>query len=141
MKISKNFSLVELVGPSVYNYMGDHSAKFLNPQMVKFNQALRDKFGPSIVNNWASGGNFKESGHRLWDTKTGAKGSAHKFGMATDNKYRDATPDEVRAHILANQAYWLEQGLTRIEDGAYAPTWVHADCIYTGVDYIVVIKP
>ena len=141
MQITKDFKLVELVGPEIYEYMGDHSAQLLNPSALKWVQAARDKFGPCVINDWSWGGRFKESGHRLWDTKTGAKASQHKFGNAFDLKFKSVDPDEVRHEILKNQEYWMNLGLTRIEANEYAPTWMHGDSKVTGLSYIQVIKP
>lgn len=138
----KNFSITELVGPEIYEYHGDHFSWFLLDQTaLKVLQALREEFGPCVVNNWNSGGQFKESGLRERTTKTGAKNSAHKFGMAFDCKFKNYSADEVRKAVLENEQKWLNLGMTRIEDGAYSPTWLHFDVIPTGMDKIHVIKP
>jgi hypothetical protein len=40
-----------------------------------------------------------------------------------------------------NEQQWMEAGLTVIEDGAYAPTWVHIDVRHTGKREIFIVKP
>lgn len=141
MKLPEHFTLTELVGPEVYKYHGINAIYLLDPVAIKVLGALRKTFGPCVVNNWASGGQFKESGHRLMTTKTGAKNSMHKFGMAFDCKFTNVSPDQARRDILADQSYWRHLGLTRLEDGAFAPTWVHFDVKPVPGNEIVIIKP
>ena len=75
------------------------------------------------------------------DTTIGGFLSQHKFGRAFDWNVRDITPDEVRADIMANQEDWIVAGLTTIEDGAFARTWIHGDSRYTRMDKILIVQP
>ena len=42
---------------------------------------------------------------------------------------------------MSNEELFLNMGLTRIEDGAFAPTWLHIDRAWTGDNKIHVVKP
>lgn len=110
--------------------------------MIEFMQFVRNRYNvPVTVNNWHTGGQFSERGFRLPNTSIGAKLSQHKFGRACDFNVKGMTPDEVRADILNHQDEFIAAGLTTIEAGEYAPTWVHADCRFTRSDEILIVKP
>ena len=108
----------------------------------------------TVYYNWNGGGNFNYRGFRpdsfyyQWDASISAytskrkgKLSQHRMGRAIDFNISGLECDEVRAEFLKNEKEWLEMGLTTIEDGAYAPTWVHIDIRHTGKDSIFVVKP
>lgn len=133
MKISPNFDLVELVDPVTYKQRGDKSIELLDNRLITLAQAFSDFFEVSItINNWATGGQYHESGLRRLDTTTGAKLSQHKFGRAADFKIEGISPEEARNSIRKNWAFFKSKGLTTIEKDT--PTWVHADCRFTGLD-------
>lgn len=69
-----------------------------------------------------------------------ARYSQHKFGRAVDFHVKNMTPDEVRQYILDNEQEFLNMGLTRLEHGDDAPTWVHLDLAWTGLDSIYVFR-
>lgn len=139
----KNFAITELIGRKVYEYHGDYYSWFLlDETALRVLQALRDEFGPCVVNDWNSGGKFRESGLRNRYTDTGAHNSAHKFGRAFDCKFKNYSADEVREAVLKDEKKWLDLGLTRFEDGAYAKTWFHFDTMPNKVTgKIQIIKP
>jgi len=106
-------------------------------------QYLREKTGLSItINNWATGGQYKESGLRRMDTTTGARWSQHKYGRALDLKVSGKSPKEVHAIIHEHSKYLVDnQLLTTVENVNATPTWTHIDCRYTGLDRILVVNP
>ena len=142
MPISKNFIIQEFVPQSVYEKWGEKSIWFVQPRIILLAQFLREKFGrPVTINDWHNGGSYQERGYRLPDSPTGGYQSQHKFGNAIDFNIYDLTPDEIRHEILANQSVFMSNGLTTLEDAAYAPTWVHGDCRNTRMDEILIVKP
>lgn len=142
MQIRPNFDLREFVPPSVWDDFGTASRWFLDPRMLDLAQFYRDYFDtPVRVNDWHYGGSFTERGFRLPDTNTGAGLSQHKFGRAFDCNIRGMDSDEVRREIQQNEAVFLEAGLTTLESGEIATTWVHSDIRYTDKNEIMVITP
>lgn len=67
--------------------------------------------------------------------------SMHKFGGAFDYTVKGMTAHKVRAEIKANETEFIEAGLTTIESGEYAPTWVHGDNRPTGLKKLLIVSP
>lgn len=138
----KHFRLRELVDPH-FLAMPDHLVwAMLDDNALRAIDALRDKFGPLLIN----GAGYTESGLRRPDTKTGAKLSQHKSGRAFDIKPCDdhVTVGKMYAWILANQSQAYAMGIRRVEDIRFTPTWLHIDSKDTGtanVNKIVIVKP
>jgi len=129
MKLSKNFSLEELVHPDFINMLGDRAAHLINPRLVDTCQALRDQVQTGItINDWHRGGNFKFSGLRPLDSTVGAKRSMHKTGKAADLKFTGLTAEKVYYHILNNQDKYPY--IIRMESIDYTPSWIHIECDY-----------
>ena len=128
MKISKYFDVRELVPPSIWSTYGITARQFLRPELLRVLDLLREKVGrPVVVNNWHTGGQFRESGYRVPYTKTGARYSQHKFGAAADVKVAGMSPKDVLAVILSNEAEFIAAGLTTFENVDFTPTWLHLD--------------
>ena len=103
IKVSDNFYLDEFVNPTTYNKFGYKSQRYIRPELIKIAQCLRSFTGlPCTINNWASGGAYKESGLRDFHTTTGASYSAHKFGAAIDIKIGDLTSVQMAQIIIDN---------------------------------------
>lgn len=136
------FDLRELVAPTIWKQYGDSSIWFIDPKMIEFLNFSRKRYNKAItVNNWHTGGQFSQRGFRSPYSATGATLSQHKFGRAMDYNVADMTPNEIRADILKHQEDFMETGITTIEDGAFAISWVHADCRYTRMNTILIVKP
>lgn len=43
--------------------------------------------------------------------------------------------------IIKHSAQFMEAGLTTLEDKAMTPGWTHADCRFTGLNQIYIVKP
>lgn len=141
MKIG-NFDLRELVPKVLHDTYGDKSIRFLDKDAIGFLLYSRKRFGKAhYVNNWPWGGSAHERGFRMPNAMVGGWLSSHKFGRAFDWNVNGMTADEVRADIMANQEDWMEAGLTTIEDGAFATTWIHGDSRYTRMDKILIVQP
>lgn len=140
--ISKNFYLDEFIPIHVYHNYLSRALWFIRPEVVSLAQFYRDWFdAPVTVNNWYSGGPLQQRGYREPNSTTGARLSQHKFGCAFDCSIGTISPDEVRSEILNNEATFMKAGLTTLEHGDYAPTWVHSDIRWTGLDRILIVKP
>lgn len=139
----KHFKLAELVDPwFLANHSEDECWAMLDENALRAIDALRDKFGPLLIN----GRGYTESGLRRPDTKTGAKFSMHKVGKAFDLKplQKGVTVRMMYDWIMANQAEAYAMEIRRVEDIQYTPTWLHIDSKDTGKDNvgkIVVVKP
>ena len=129
MALTKNFVVQEFVYPDLFEQYGEKSQWFIDKRIVQACQFLREKLArPIKINDWHSGGHYKESGLRTFDTSTGAKFSQHKFGGAADLKIDDLGGDEMRQII---KRYWpdLKGLISTIEDDT--DTWLHIDCRWT----------
>lgn len=136
---------------SIYSFFNTHY-KEKNKKVIKVSIQ---------INDWHYGGKYQNRGLRTIDyineqiakgVKT-AKLSQHVGGstnaidfnviltMQDGNKIL-VDSNEVRKIILDNELWFMENaGLTTLEDGVFAPTWCHADCRYTGLNKILIIKP
>lgn len=129
---SEFFEIQEFVDPVTYSARGEKSAELIDPRIVSVADLLRQQIGkPVTINNWHTGGRYKESGLRHFATTTGARYSQHKYGRAIDCKVKDVAPEAVREFIRDHWEMFKAVGLTTIEKDT--PTWVHLDCRYTGL--------
>lgn len=120
IKVSKNFYADEFLHPE------ETDINKIDLRLIEVAQWLRDTLGKSItINNYATGGQYKESGLRSQTTTTGAKKSAHKEGKAIDIKVSGMTAKDVYEFCLKNSDTLYEMGIREIEDGRYTPTWTH----------------
>jgi hypothetical protein len=143
MKLSKNIWLQELVPGAIYTQWGNRSQMFVDPRVVNFLQGIRNRFNAGvIINTWHNGGSFHNRGFR--DPRTGVGGllSQHRFGRAADLHLSSGpSVQEIYADIMANQTWYMDQGITTVEEITHTPTWLHVDCRWTGEDKIRIVKP
>lgn len=121
----RHFRLVELVDPAIIAWRGEQAWNLLSPLALMSLDALREKFGPIIVNGHYNGKDFTESGLRRADTGTGSKFSMHKFGGAFDCKPRACTVKDIYDYVLAHPDEFPH--INRVENIAATPTWFHFD--------------
>lgn len=141
IKATKSFYQDEFTFPG-----GDFSK--VDPKLVVIAQWVRDTLGlPVTINNYATGGQYKESGLRDINTKTGAKKSAHKplqehggLCKAIDIKVKGMTAKEVWDWCMDHQIELYAMGVREIEHWEFCPTWTH---LSTRGNYLAikVIKP
>lgn len=140
MKVSKDFFLGEFIPPELLDLYPEKGIWFIDQRIINLAQFMRDRYRlPVIINDYLTGGSFKNSGFRDVGTDIGASRSQHKFGRAEDVKIHGMFPEEVRADIKRNWTLFKAVGLTTIE--ADTPTWTHLDCRYTGLDTLLIVKP
>jgi hypothetical protein len=119
IKCTKNFYQDEFVFEG-----GDFN--LMDSKIIVVAQWLRDTLGKSVtINNYATGGQYHESGLRSLTTTTGAKKSAHKEGKAIDIKVAGMSAKEVYDWCLDHQMELYSMGVREIEDQRYTATWVH----------------
>jgi hypothetical protein len=127
VKVSKSFYADEFLYPD------ETDINKIDLRLIEIAQWVRDTTGkPVTINNYATGGQYKESGLRDINTTTGAKKSAHKpleshggIGRAIDIKVKGMTAKEVFDWCLDKQMELYALGIREIEDNAYTPTWTH----------------
>lgn len=143
IKITDNFYLDEFIDPITYSERGERSIQLMDMRIILAIQHLREVINkPITINNWSSRGQFRESGLRRADTRTGARWSQHKYGRALDFRVSGMTPREVHQVIHQHQQTFIErQWLTTLEDARDTPSWTHIDCRYTGKDSFLIVRP
>ena len=137
MKVSDNFSLQEFVPKSVWDKYGAKAIWFIDPRIIESAQILRDELGVSLtINNWSYGGARYMSGLRIPDMNIYRPFSQHAFGRAVDIVSNKISAQEMREHILNNQA--LYPHITTIEGNV---SWLHMDCRNRPEPEIQVFQP
>lgn len=144
MKVSENFNLQEFVPPEIYNRFGNSAIWFIDRKIINIAQFIRGRFkAPVTINNWSSGGSFK---YRGFDPPGGYRKSTslsqHRMGRGLDLNVKGSTPDEIREDIVKNFSTYNKLGLTTIEDGKIAKTWVHLDVReIPNATEVLIVKP
>jgi hypothetical protein len=150
-----NFVVQEFVPESVYKNLGDSSIAVINSKLIIIAQELRRLLNielyykykrniPLTINNWHTGGKFKNSGYRLPLTSVGAKFSQHKLGQAID--VRSNIPHwEIYNAIMRNKDFFYGLGVRRLEDPRDTKGkgfgWIHIDLKDKGQKEIITFKP
>ena len=118
------FSLHELLPPDVYYARGEMGWQLLDERLLRAIDALRDRYGPMIVNNWRWGGNRQWSGLRTPDSPYYSPYSQHTFGRAADCLFSETTAQEVRREILD---YPDDDAHKLIQSVELDVSWLHID--------------
>lgn len=119
VKCTTSFFQDEFVHPG-----GDF--QLMDSKIILVAQWIRDQLGkPVTINNYATGGKYKESGLRDANSTTGARKSAHKEGKAIDIKVSGMTAKEVWDWCMDRQIELYAMGVREIEHWENTPTWTH----------------
>lgn len=152
-----NFYIQEFLSPWWANKASspEHMLKGLqlnNPAMIEGTQLIRDIAGQAVtINNWHSGGVYKESclrtPHTLGDQNFSLF-SGHMFWNCADLKYEESPTDEMYYYILENPEYFymiiaMEHiEYTRSTKGKLGRDWHHILFGYRNLDTpIKIFKP
>lgn len=125
---TKHFELRELVHPAIYRDRGERAWELLREDFLRCTDALREKFGPMILNTWHSDTLVKAYGLRdsaclrPFDDPDGARYSMHKFGGAGDALFLNITAEEARKYVLSHPDEF--PFINAIESGV---RWFHYD--------------
>lgn len=98
----KYFKIYELVPKEVYKERGEKAWSLLDDRMLITIDALRNKYGRIIINDYYFGGNSQWRGLRTPDSPYYSKYSQHTFGRAADCIFKDEDVDKVRKDILGD---------------------------------------
>lgn len=140
MKVSKNFTLEEFINPNDFAEHKEASIELIDPKIIQIAQFIRDDTGLAVtINDWHTGGKFKESGLREQNTKTGSKKSAHKTGHAIDVKIKGWGGKEWYEYVKKNAKKLYQLGARRIEDKSLATTWLHIDTKEHGIPNVITV--
>ncbi|MDA3854265.1 MAG: hypothetical protein PF444_08510 [Bacteroidales bacterium] len=161
MKVSKNFSIFELVHPLYIEEHGQNKmVKVLQNLAAPMLQAIEDMktfvSGETItVNNYMWDADYKSggweaikdrkdlyvsSGLRHFKDPVGAGMSAHYYMQAVDLKFRDRDIQELQQSIL--ETPYLHPCIVRMEDPHYTRSWLHIQTQYRKPNELInVFKP
>lgn len=121
------FKPQEFVDKETFDLLGVHSLRLLDIRLKITIDALRQVLNmPMVINNWSTGGQFKDRCFRTQKSTTGAKDGGHYKGMAVDfDCYRNGVlvkADDVRLLIYRNMSKF-----PHIRCFEYDINWVHID--------------
>lgn len=116
------FVLQELLPPNVYH--DRPSWELLDDRLLRALDALRERYGPMIVNNWHTGGERQWSGLRTPESPYYSRYSQHSFGRAADCLFSLTTAEKVRESILASPDDPAHRLITSFEEET---SWLHID--------------
>lgn len=142
-KISPHFFFHEFFSRGMWQIHDEtFLRKLLDDRLVLIMERIRTGLGKTVSINtwWWASGTSQYRGFRPHSSTVGALYSQHKLGRGVDFKVKGMTANKVREYILANEAEFLSMGVTRLEDGRDAATWVHIDLAWTGLDRIYVFR-
>jgi hypothetical protein len=152
MKISQNFDVREFVPKHIWDIFKEKSVWFVNPNIVSiaefyksfFTTYYKKKLGNDVVrtvaisvNNWHIGGAQQWRGLRTSQCTQGAVNSQHRYMNAfdteifivyADGKRVEVDYKEIHKVIQDNEAEFMANGVTTIEDLKIASGWLHTDC-------------
>ena len=153
-----NFYVHEFVAPEIWEKWGIRSLRYIEEAIIRGTQLLRTESGlPVTVNNYLTGGTYKDSGtrtlqsyQRMYGGK--AKGqskylatySMHKFCGASDLKIGKLSSHQMAELVFKYENELMEIGIRRIENPDKTKgyrDWLHIDTGNSGLDYIVKVNP
>jgi hypothetical protein len=128
MSKCKYFSIKELVSPAVFKRYGEDAWAFLDERLCVTLDAIRARFGATVVNDWSWGGSFRYRGLRaavdypeLKRQGIYLRNSYHNKGKACDMHFRNISVNEARKYILQHPAEFP------FVKGVEIAPWLHID--------------
>jgi hypothetical protein len=125
---SRHFSIRELVSPAVYKRYGNDAWSMLDDRLIITLDAIRERFGATIVNDWAWGGSFRYRGLRaavdypeLKRQGIYLRNSYHNKGKAADMHFRSTSVTTARKYILSHPDEFP------FVKGVEVAPWLHID--------------
>jgi len=125
--IPKHFQPYELVPKATFKRFENSLYRIwwlFDSRMLFTADAIRERYGKMIANDWFWGGSNQYRGWRPWDCEVGAELSQHKFGSALDLIPVETTAEEIREDIKKGNGL-LFKYITCIEENV---SWLHFDC-------------
>lgn len=127
------WDIKELVSPEVYRVWGEAAWQFFDDEYLIDLDIIREEWGDTlIINNWAWGGNFNESGLRdnlcsIVRSKKKLYLSGHVLAKGFDIKPQNGKHDKFWHFVLSLMRKGKLKKLTRLEHFKHTPTWCHID--------------
>lgn len=140
----KHFGIKELVSNLVYAKFGEQAWQFFNKEVLEDLDTIREAWGGAIIiNNWAAGGQYKESGLRsnmdsILKGKKALYLSAHVLGCGFDLKANNGKNKDLHTLVCNLIKQKRLKKFRRVENFASTPTWVHVDGFQTAIDTLVI---
>jgi hypothetical protein len=124
--IPKHFQAYELLPNDLYALYGDDGLYLMDDRILLTLDSIRDfTKAPITVNNWKSGGPFRQRGYRnIIDPKT--QFTAHRFGRGVDFDIYGVAADAFRNMVKTGSLNKTMAYITRMEEGI---EWIHMDCM------------
>ena len=152
----KLFPIKEYVPPALIQKHGEvFCMRFMDERILMADALLKEKlekhYGEEIsvvINDWAYKGSRIDSGYRPLNSITGNDTSLHRFGRASDKKFRIKRTGkfiDVKEVYALIMGVWHDEffaiGIRRVEDIRDTATWIHWDTCYTGLNKIIAVRP
>jgi len=141
----KHFKIWELVPPNMLTDIVEDMDKLwllFDMNALKSIDALRERYGPAIINTHHIGGNLQYRGWRPFNCKEGSKFSQHKRGAAFDLTFLNISAKKVRQDIKQmpynSIHYHGLQHIRRIENNV---SWLHIDTGHSDQEGIKFFNP
>ena len=125
--VSRHFKLEEYLPPSLFEELRRTNTLWkgwllLDERLLRTDDALRDKFGALVINDWYRGGSRDECGLRVPGMAHYSITKQHAYGRASDKISKTLSGADMRRYILEHQDDFPL--LTCMEDKV---TWLHTD--------------
>lgn len=138
----KHFGVKELVSREVYNFYQPRYGEnfiwcFFHKDVLEDIDTIREAYGGGIIiNNWAVGGQYNESGLRSnVDSLVKAKKTpylgGHNLAVGFDMKPSDRNYKRLHSVVWDLMNKGKLKRLKRLENMKSTPTWVHTDGLET----------
>lgn len=123
MYTCQHFKIQELVPPHVFEARGEKAWELLDVRALITLDAIRSRYGATIVNDYDNGGARKWSGLRTGESPYFSPYSQHTFGRAFDCIFLEAEVQDVREDVIKNREKWFPY-ITGLELNV---SWLHFD--------------
>jgi hypothetical protein len=100
---------------------------FIDDRLLRFDDFLREQFGPITINNWYWDGDREWSGYRPPDSPYFSQYSQHSFGRASDKIFQNVEAEEVRVWLKQNVDIWQQKTGVKSITLENKVSWVHSD--------------
>lgn len=137
--VPRYFKLEEYLPPTLFERLRKAKALWkgwylLDERLLRTDDALREEFGPLVLNDWHLGGTRDECGLRLPGMPHFKETSQHAYGRASDKASRQWSGGEMRQRILEKPDKFPL--LMAMEIGV---SWLHTD--HRNCKRIALVRP
>jgi len=143
MYICEHYGIKELVPPEIYEIASNKKLLWLlfDKDLLEVIDALRDDYGPVIINDWPWDGSETMCGFRPFETNPEeaeyALFSQHELGRAFDLHFQNVMVEAVRLDILDQKKSYMK----KIKGMELGMPWLHIDTRNNNANNIVTFRP